>query len=84
MWINIEIIEVKKIYATIDAEKIVYRKKDKPLIYCCKEHIEEALDDAVENGEGKAPDVDKFVDENQKISTPCECCSKEAECTVSI
>ncbi|SDW77593.1 CxxH/CxxC protein, BA_5709 family [Marinococcus luteus] len=54
------------------------------MIYCCKEHIEEALDDAVENGEGKAPDVDKFVDENQKISTPCECCSKEAECTVSI
>lgn len=42
------------------------------MIYRCKEHIEEALDDEVKNGEGSFPGVDKFVDENQKVSTPCE------------
>lgn len=36
------------------------------MIHCCKEHIEEALDHAVKNREGKAPGVDKIVDENKK------------------
>lgn len=54
------------------------------MIYSCKEHIEEALDDAVEKGEGKAPVVDNFVDENQKVSTICEYCRKKAEFIVSI
>jgi CxxH/CxxC protein (TIGR04129 family) len=54
------------------------------LIQCCREHIEEALDDAVEKGEGRAPSVDNIVDENQKMSTACEYCKEKAEFAVTI
>lgn len=74
----------KRICATMNAEKTGKRKRGKPLIYCCKEHIEEELDDAVEKGGGKAPGVDKIVDENQKLSTICEYCTKKAAFIVLI
>ncbi|MEI5908368.1 CxxH/CxxC protein [Bacillus spongiae] len=47
------------------------------MIYCCKEHVELALDVAVDENE-TAPSLEE-INRSTKISTSCEYCDRQAE-----
>ncbi|WP_335871886.1 CxxH/CxxC protein [Bacillus sp. 2205SS5-2] len=51
------------------------------MIYCCKEHVELALDVAVDEHE-VAPQLEA-VDSEKKLSTACEYCNNQAEYIVA-
>lgn len=50
-------------------------------IYSCEEHIDRALDDAVDDGEGLPPEMSKI--EEDPLSTTCEYCQNDATYVVA-
>lgn len=51
------------------------------MIYCCKEHVELAMDVIVDEYE-VAPKLEQLTD-NQDLSTTCEYCNNQAEYLVA-
>ncbi|WP_409252400.1 CxxH/CxxC protein [Bacillus sp. SCS-153A] len=51
------------------------------MIYCCKEHVELAMDVIVDEYE-VAPKLEQLTDD-QKLSTTCEYCTETAEYIVA-
>ncbi|WP_347548234.1 CxxH/CxxC protein [Pseudalkalibacillus hwajinpoensis] len=51
-------------------------------LYCCEEHVELALDVAVDET-GQFPVLEKVVDKGVKLSTTCEYCSNRPTYMVS-
>ncbi|EDL65394.1 hypothetical protein BSG1_10991 [Bacillus sp. SG-1] len=55
--------------------------EEKTMIYCCKEHVELAMDVIVDEYE-VAPKLEQLTD-NQELSTTCEYCNNQAEYLVA-